>query len=247
MRLFLVSTALMLLGSSVACTSVDSEFYSTSGIYAALSAKADGSDSTIVSATFNEGGPGLTFLELTGGDEVNAHMSSGAESADKPMQKKGGLGVTYYEAEFYIDSAGSSFRIDLDCSATGNASAPNSTATLPEPFDLTTSPASLTTFSRANDDWSLFWTTQIGSDPQGYEIEGDCVQSQSAGMVADYDAFDFGPSYVSILPLSGQENVTCDVTFRIYRTRAGSVDPAFGKGGVYEGTQVRELVIQSTP
>ena len=236
------------LGLMAGCSTVDSEFYSTGGIFAALVATADGNGTTTVSATFHEGSAdSLQTLKLTGGDEATVHMDAGAESATKPMVEKSGLGVVWYESEFYIELAGTEFTLNLDRNGTGNESAPDSTTVLPEPFAISTNPANMTTFSRSNTDFSLLWNTQTGNEPQGYRIEGTCIESQEAGMAANFDAFDIGPSYVSLVSRAGQEDAYCDVTFTIYRKHSGVVDSAYGKGGFFEGIQTRTEVFQSTP
>jgi hypothetical protein len=39
---------------------------------------------------------------------------------------------------------------------------------------------------------------------------------------------------------------TCEMTLTVTRSRAGTLDPGFGKGGVIEGLQVREVMLTTT-
>jgi hypothetical protein len=49
-------------------------------------------------------------------------------------------------------------------------------------------------------------------------------------------------------PVSDQRaGETCDVQVRIFRTRAGAVDPAYGEGGNFAAQQVRTVTISSAP
>jgi hypothetical protein len=40
---------------------------------------------------------------------------------------------------------------------------------------------------------------------------------------------------------------TCNVVITLVRTRTGSVDPAYGKGGTFKATATRTVTISSAP
>jgi hypothetical protein len=54
-------------------------------------------------------------------------------------------------------------------------------------------------------------------------------------------------SFVPFVGSSGNEGKACPVVITLVRTRSGTVDPAYGKGGAFKATVTRTLTINSTP
>ena len=239
------AATILLVGFSVGCTSVDSSAVDTSGIYADLSVDATGDGTSTVWAFFHEGDATSTvFLALSGGDAAHAYMEVLATEFDKDMIETSLFGATGYSADFDNASGEVSFRVKLDRSATGKVSAPSSVVTLPAPFSIV-APASNTSFSRTTGTITIDWNPYNSGELMSYEITGSCIQDQAAGISSDTGHLQIGPN--DILSLSGHESESCDIIVTIDRYRNGTVDPAYGHGGVFKATQERQINLHVTP
>jgi len=239
------------LGLALGCNTVDSSTTDTAGMYADLRAVASGNGSTEVAAWLKLDEGSLDFIGLTGGDTLRAYMIhpvTGAET-QATMVEGSFAGATWYTADFDIQDANTSFRVELDRTATSKVSALNSTTSIPTPFTLSTIPANTTSFSRTSATtldvtWDPFNFTS--ADQLSYEVDGSCIQKrqesinwQTATSVQIANHF--------LQSLSGQETNSCEITVTITLTRNGSVDPAFGKGGEFLGSQAREIKLTANP
>src|SRR5262245_8493938 len=105
----------LLLGLSLsvalaACQRHDSDNILTSGMYASISATAEGNGQTRVTATLFLGNPlNLDFIELEGNDELIAESNGTAKVMDETIV----LNVVSYSATFDGDGDGAEFSVQF--------------------------------------------------------------------------------------------------------------------------------------
>ena len=232
-RVVLVAVTLSLGGCG--CETVKSADIKTSGLYADLKADAAGGGQVKVKATLTLGSGSLTFLELSPGDTFTATVGD----TSRAMSRQSLFGSTWYEANFDGDAANTPVKISL--LRTSDTGAPESTVTLPSPFAFT-APVTGQAFPRSAG-VTVTWNNASPSDPMRLSASGSCIQSVDVPASSDTGTHTF-PSFV---PQNGSETKTCDVAITLVRSRPGSVDPAYGKGGAFVATVTRSLTISSTP
>lgn len=219
-----------------ACNTVDSSSILTSGMYASISATSDGSQ-TDVSTTLYLGNPGnLDFIDLMGDDELTATTGN----LTRPMNETVVLGTASYHASFDASEADTEFVVSL--TRTVDDGAPDSRCDLPDPFDIDT--AGGATISRA-DDLTVDWSPQ-GSDDMAWRLSGTCIQDQSGTVDGDPGTLTVAGNTI-MQPQSATVEESCDVTLTLTRSRPGTLDPHYGKGGEIEGRQTRSLTFTSEP
>jgi hypothetical protein len=234
----------LLLPLAAACQSIASTDVKTAGIYAALKATADGSPGTTIEARLKTGGSlSNTYLDLQGTDKLTAFFGSDSQ----PMARNSLLGEVWYTAQFNQVAENTLVRIDFErghdpqTMACLGAGAPNSMVTLPAPFSIT-APMGGASVSRKSG-LTITWSPSGGMDPMSYTVTGDCVTP-----LTDQIAGDTGTVTISkITPLPSQETQSCVVNINIQRARNGTVDSAYGEGGAFGATQVRQISFNSTP
>jgi hypothetical protein len=230
-------TRLALLAITLAaCTTHESSDVLTSGIYASITAQSTGNGTTDVGATLYVGNPlGLNFVELTGDDQLL--VKSG--SMTKEMRETQLLGTVSHHVEFATDAEGAQFEVVFARSLDDGA--PSSVATLPAKFSITTASQ---TASRAQA-VSVAWTPSGTADNMSWTATGDCIELESAPM-ADTGTATI-PAGALKKRMAANTPDQCDVTITLMRSRAGMLDPHYGKGGEVRGIQARTLAITSTP
>ena len=217
------------------CETVKSTDIKTSGLYADLKADAAGGGQVKVKATLTLGSGSLTFLELSPGDTLTATVGL----TSRAMSRTSLFGSTWYEANFDGDAANTAVKISLlRASDTG---APESAVTLPMPFAFS-QPVTGQASSRSAG-MTVTWTNGNQSDPMRLSASGSCIQPVDVPTFSDTGTHSL-PAFASA---NGSETKTCDVSLTLVRTRSGSVDAAYGKGGAFEATVTRTLTISSTP
>ena len=227
----------MLVALCAGCSTVDSSDVLTSGIHAEMSAVSAGDGTTDVSATLYLGNPiNLDFVDLTGDDELFAIHGT----QEKKMSELILLNIVSHHASFPTDAEGEQFEVDLRRSVDNGA--PSSTATLPAKFTLT-GPTAATSRSAAI---LLTWSPASSGDAMSWQATGDCIDLASGTLTGDTGSFSVAANTLTKRMAAGTAD-TCMVTVSIRRSRAGDVDPAYGKGGYIAGAQVRTLTVMSTP
>jgi hypothetical protein len=230
-------TRLALLAITLAaCTTHESSDVLTSGIYASITAQATGNGTTNVSATLFVGNPlGLNYVELTGDDKLLVKTAG----MTKQMRETEVLGTVGHNVEFAVDAEGTQFTVEF--ARTIDEGAPSSIATLPAKFDITASPA---TASRAQT-IQFQWSPSGGSDPMSWTATGDCIELESSPVT------DTGSHTIEAARLKKRMNTnvpdSCEITITVMRSRAGTLDPHYGKGGEVRGIQARTFKLTSTP
>ncbi|MDF1564876.1 MAG: hypothetical protein P1V51_17670 [Deltaproteobacteria bacterium] len=228
--------------SNLACEQVDSEDVLTSGVYANITAEADGDGSTTVSTSLRVGGAlSNTFLEL--GAEESVTATSGGET--KTLARRNVLGAISYVGTFTGDETDKAFTVAWN-RGEGYESAPNTTLSLPAGFEIT-APAAGATFSRANDDIVLTWDSSGTTDDMLWEIvTSTCAREMKSNTITG-DPGTLTIAAGTLTNIDGHEGETCDTTLVLLRRRLGNLDPAYGEGGWVVGRHVRTVTFSSAP
>jgi hypothetical protein len=204
-----------------------------------MSVEADGSGSSVARAILTVGGAtSSTYVKLTGGDSLVTLVGGNSYS----MARQDALGIITYQASPPVATANAAFRISFQ--RNGDADAPNSDVTLPAPFTIT-APAAGAAFSRSAAAVTVTWNGSGSMDPLTWQISGDCIVAQ-----VDHQISDTGTLIIpagAIQPKANQGANSCTAAIRLYRTRTGAVDPAYGEGGALQARQTRAISILSTP
>jgi hypothetical protein len=233
----LASTLIVLAcGLAAGCGVTDSSALLTKGMSAEITAAARDDGTTLVSASLFDGYPEqLIFVDLAEGDQLVATSGGASMTLDKTQL----LTIVSYTATFPNGNEGDTFNIDFQRTVDGGA--PSSIATLPAAFTLGTVAS---TASRAQD-VTLTWSPSGSADQMAWEATGDCIQTASGSIPADTGTYTI-PANTFVVP-QGSGNTQCQVSVAVLRKRAGSLDPAFGKGGDIVGEQERAAMFTSTP
>jgi len=228
----------LLTAGATACTVTESDSILTRGMFADISATADGTGSTTVSTTLFLGPPSdLIFINLVGGDELIAH--NGNQS--KVMSESIILNIVSHHATFAVDDEDALFEVEFVRDV--DAGAPSSIVTLPAGFTLGAVPASVS----RNVDFGVNWTgTGAAADDMSWTADGSCIEGASGRLSGDPGSVTMPAG--TFRKLSGA-NIpdSCQVKVTIERERDGDVDLAFGKGGTATGVQTRSVTFTSTP
>lgn len=248
---------------AVGCSSTESTFIDTAGMYANFEVEAVGDGTTDVRASLRQNGVhSTTFVDLEGGDllrAVSVNPSTSVEN-EKIMAENQIFGATWYTANFPIDDKDTEFRIRYERAE--KVSALNSVASIPvplEPLKWTTDPNAATPPDDGPDPFSRSSTTpyyivwepfdapffELG-DELSYQVTGTCIQTYQGNIDWEGGA--------DVLQLTRQltdadppNNGTCDITVTITLARTnGTVDGAFA-GGIYIAKQTRTLILTAQP
>lgn len=226
------------LAFAAGCTTADSTDLKTSGIYATITATGDGAGKTQVSTVLQLGPLSTAFVQLKGMDALTA--TSGTQTVT--LKEFNLLGLISYTGTLDGDAEGKAFTVALTRSA-DDKSAPMSTGVLPAQLTIT-SPAASAQFKRGTDPIEVKWDNAGKTDPIEVELSGTCVQTVSK---TPSDTGSLTIAAADLKPNKEKEMDTCDVTVSVKRTRAGTLDPAYGKGGTVRGIQQRSVKIVSKP
>ncbi len=224
-----------------ACSKTASEDIKTSGIYATIGARADGSGMTRVSAELFIGNPiNLNFVELSADDELVASHAGQA----KPMIESELLNIVSYSATFPTEAAGETFEVAFE-RGPDDVSAPSSLATLPAPFTLAAPPASS---SRAAG-MTLTWSPSGTADRMSLTIDGPCIDVAYIPVTGDPGTVTIaaGTLKKKLAPQGETVEDSCQARVRIDRSRPGQLDSHYGKGGDIAGVQARMAMFTTAP
>jgi hypothetical protein len=251
--------------ATTGCDTISSEdIERTASIDPVLVARSEGEGVTLVRATlYDEEARGLTYVELAGGDQLRAERAdpvTGSRLERAMVASRFGARVTY-EARFGDDRKDTEIRVALDRDASGRASAPESTVTLPSPFRLAwrsetwgVAANAPSEFSRSdNASWFIEWTPQgedtfEAGDVLTYRVWGQCIETRSG--VLDWrrgvDRLELSRGAMVGRLTEGGREWGCPIYVELTLTRQGVVDRAFG-GGRFVAEQVRERTLHANP
>jgi len=238
LTLLLVSATGIVTVTATGCKTTESDDILTHGMYASISATADGTGSTTVSTSLFLGPPSdLIFVDLVGGDQLIAHNRDQA----KVMTEQIVLNIVSHTATFSGDAKDERFEVEFRRRV--DPGAPSSVVTLPAPFTIGTVPASA---SRAAA-FGVNWTGDGGTtDKMRWSMDGSCIQTASGTITGDPGSVTMPAGTIQKAPGTNVAD-SCQVRLTVVRERSGSVDPAFGEGGTATGTQTRSVLFTSTP
>lgn len=220
-----------------ACTTTESDDILTSGINAQITASTLGDGKTTVTATLFVGNPlNLNFVELAGDDRLVARQGTVA----KPMIASELFNTVAHRAELAADAEGTLFEVAFE--RTIDSGAPSSKMTLPGKLEIAAGP---TTASRAQP-VTLAWSPSGSTDAMSWEAVGECIERAASTISGDPGTLTIDAAVLS-KRMDPNTPERCLVTIAIRRSRAGQLDPHYGKGGSAAGVQERKLTFMSTP
>jgi hypothetical protein len=238
---FLGAVALCLPLASVACTDLQSADLKTAGMSAYMTVQADGSGQTQVGAKLHVDTNSTDYVALSAGDTLVASVAGQSQT----MSESNVVGIVSYATSFTGEDSNAVYTVALHRAS--DVSAPNSTCTLPLAYTIAT-PATGSTFSRANDAITVNYGPGSSGDAVNYSLSGSCITEPGNASVSG-DPGTFTLARGSILPVPNQppSQSSCQVTLTVTRTRGGTVDPAYGSGGQITCVQTRSTTFTSTP
>jgi hypothetical protein len=229
-------TLLFAIAAAPGCKVTDSDDILTRGMFASISATAEGTGSTTVSASLFLGPPSdLIFVDLTGGDQLIVHHGAQA----KVMSETIILNIVSHTATFPVDAEDALFDVELRREV--DAGAPSSTVTLPAAFTLGGVPASVS----RNVAFGVNWTG-VSTDRMRWSADGACIEAASGTIAGDPGSVTM-PAGTFRKRAGTNIDDSCEVKVTVEREREGELDPAFGEGGTITGVQRRSVMFTSTP
>jgi hypothetical protein len=234
--------------ASVACTEVDSEDVKTDGMFANYVARVK-DNGTSVEANLNVGGgnANATNVELTGDDVIKATIGEKTLTLGKNPEFID-INDPHYSA-FFDEETDAGTEVVFAFERTSDESAPSSKVKLAS-APAASGPAAATSRAEA----SVVVSFDAGADDEktSVTISGDCFQSATDsvdGSGATSITFE-ASALKEPQPPEGEEPEapkSCEATITVQRSRTGSIDPAFGEGGLIQSIREETLTYTSDP
>ncbi len=222
-------------GSLVAgCAKIASNDVKTSGMTADITAVADGTGTTSVGATLYVGDPAnLDFVMVDAPDSLFAEF--GTEQQAMALNELGN--IVSYSASFGDDTEGDQFTVDFS-----RASGDVQRAEL-DVRDAFAAPRSRWTRRRRwrnprAADLMVMWTSADDPNPMQWNASGDCIDAASGSITVGASTVTISAN--TLIQAGSAEPTSCTITVTIQRNEMGTLDPAFGGGGVV-GIQQRSF------
>ncbi len=240
-----VPTTLGLLSFLILLTACDgtseSEDVHTSGVHATITVTADDDDQSEVSVRLRVGdSDSSTYLKLTGGDQLQATLN---DSITEDISIYSSSNSRYY-GSFSSTGAGqenASYRVSFIRSNDTNA--PDSVVVMPPAItSFTTDPSD--PFSREDNVLTLSWNTISPNIQIPITFSGDCFYNVTKMANSATGTYALN---ASILDSNTTPEENCEVTITAESINTGTVDTAYGEGGVITATRTSSLQILSTP
>lgn len=221
------------------CSNVDSTNLKTAGIRAYMYATTGGDGTVTAHAQLMVDDSTLAFVSLKDGDSLTATVDGETQT----LSQSNVAGIIDYTAIFQgHDAEGTEYAFKLDRDS--DTSASDNHTTLPAPFSITAPADGTQTYSRASDAIIVTYDQSGTSDAMSYRVDGNCIQAADHAVSGDSGSFTIPAG--SIQKLDNASSDTCEIELTVSRTRTGTLDSAFGSGGVY-GVQHRMITFNSTP
>ncbi|TNE92831.1 MAG: hypothetical protein EP330_00155 [Deltaproteobacteria bacterium] len=187
--------------------------------------------------TYEEKGGSRAVL-LRDADTVRATVRY--ETVDGPVEDVVDVARAYegsvgYEAELDVPS-GAQVEVSLDRSRSSRdldvgVSAPSSTVTMPETFEVIVPEAWY-----VGDSIELQWSAATDGGDMEIDVDGDCLRNPLiGGGPFPLETEDDGSYFFEVdrLPWDDEATEGCEVEVSFRRVRSGTLDPAYGGGGIY--------------
>lgn len=233
-----------------ACDTTDSDNIKSSGIHADISVTSSGSGITEVNVQLKSGSGGIggTVIELEGSDTLFAESNGVTKTLTEDNDL---LNDITYNARFDTDES-ALYTISFD--RPDDVSAPNSTVTLPEPFEILTPEIGQSYL--ANDLFEVTWSQSGYSDTLPLTLDWSCQTSeQDSGQNSVTSGFvkinvvDTGAYSNSISDISEElfeaanNDKNCTVQITLKRESKGQIDVNYGEGGSINALQKRTRTV----
>lgn len=235
------------------CTEVDSADLKTHGMYAKFTA-IDSGTSVAVEAKLSTGPLSTDTISLSSGDNVYATF---AGETRRLSENHAILGEYAYKSTFY--TGGAEQQITIDFQRQNEVSAPNSYVVLPPDFTIT-GPTAGTAYSLSNNSTINVTWTPASSYRMGIEFSGACQTSSGSAMSFNHyyslssDSGSYAISTDALLQsmVEGKDPpitiTSCgNISIEVTRSRSGTVDRNFGKGGYFYGKERRSTYVVLNP
>ncbi len=242
MRVPTALSPLSLLVLLTACDGTsDSEDVLTSGLHATINVTADANDQSEVSVKLRVGdSDSNTYLKLTSGDQLQATLNDSV-AEDISIYSSGN---SRYYGSFDSTGAGqenASYRVSFIRQS--GTSAPDSVVIMPPALTgLSANPPS--SFSREHGLLTLSWNPILPNTQLPITFSGDCFYNVTKMANSATGTYALN---ASILDSNTTPEESCEVTITAESINTGSVDTAYGEGGVITATRTSSLSILSTP
>lgn len=230
---------IVLAASAVGCAEdVDSEAVRTEGMWVDMDAVSEDGEETHFDVRIRVGGSNGTFVELTGDDRLVATGVTDDDDSTVVLDHDSSGDRHWYNGTIPFADEGAEMNVDFQ-RGDGNTSAPDSTVSMPAPFEMDIEADSV----ERGQEFTVTWDNTFG-DSMNYEISGDCIDTVDGQTDDDMEFVVPGDALeVDLL----DEGESCQVTVELSRVLDGDLDPAFGEGGSIQGIQRRTATFRSDP
>jgi hypothetical protein len=218
--------------------STRSSYVRTNAVRADIDVVSEGHDQTEVRAKLRVGGLfSNVFLELGDGDVIVA--TRGADKVGLALQKDL-IFAPAFVGELSGDSSGATIVVDFvrphDVSTRSKVEMP--------PALTFSMPHAGATFTAAGSPTVAVAWSPTSTELIEWSADGECIEEQHGTLAADPGRLAITPR-TARLPDGGVPSA-CDVTLVVKRRRTGTLDAAFGQGGI-AASQSRAVVVRFVP
>jgi hypothetical protein len=206
---------------------------------AQMTVVSDDSGQTTVTAWLHVDNNLTDFVTLSSGDTLSATAGTQTQT----MTEDDVLNDVSYGTTFSGESTSNTVYV-VALKRASDTSAPDSTCNLPAPF-LITAPAAGVSVSRSTD-IPVSYGLGGSNDGVSYTLSGSCIEGPTDESVnGDPGAFTISHTTVTT-PAGTSPTQPCQATLTVKRTRAGTIDPAYGSGGDISCAQSRSVTFTLT-
>lgn len=217
----------------VACNSLESGDLRTNGMKPDMVVRSNNTDANSkLNVSIHVGDSINSFVDLDPPDVMTASVNGGAPSE---LSESNLLGATGYSLDINTKEPDTEVVVALTRGEDDDG-APESKVTFTQQLALT-SPGAGASFSRANDDIEVTWTSEDSPDGVRVTVTGECIDSVSLDVQAGDTSVTVEAGTIQKKTDSDPEDEneipdSCDITVSAVRTRTGTLDPAYGGGSI---------------
>lgn len=229
-RRHLVAALLCTAVFTVGCSDIGSSSLLTSGMSAVIRGTSTDGESTEVMAVLRAGGmASTTYVKLEDDDVLTVQVGD----LTQPLQEVSLGALTSYRTTMAVADPELPFSVSLD--RTLDEGAPNTTFSLPESFQITTQADQID----PSEAIQIAWEPSGTSDQLRLEVSGECIDGGIQDLTGDDGVTTVPSDYLD--SVVEQPGASCPVEVTISKIRSGTLDPAYGEGGLAQGVQSRSV------
>jgi hypothetical protein len=217
------------------CCCTNSGDLKTSGIGLGVTVTAESAEASRVGVDVFASGDVLNVVELTSGDTLSAEANGTTVGLVRTDHG-------HYVADFATGAANTQFRVGLMRSPP-DTSAPNSSGTLPAPFDVQSLRAQ---YSRGQA-LQIAWSPSGTPDAMRIELSSNCISGVNGSFLVPSDPGVFTIAGNTLKLSDPAHATTCDVAVTLRRQRRGTADASLNASSTFLLEQMRYTSFQSTP